>query len=50
MIFPIVVLAVKVADNILQIYLIADLVSAAVIPAVFLGLSNTYFWWMRDSM
>ncbi|CCG21944.1 Dur3 urea transporter [Candida orthopsilosis Co 90-125] len=47
MIFPIVVLAVKVADNILQIYLIADLVSAAVIPAAFLGLSNTYFWWMR---
>lgn len=35
MIFPIVVLAVKVADNILQIYLIADLVSAAVIPPYF---------------
>ena len=32
---PIVVLAVKVADNILQIYLIADLVSAAIIPSVF---------------
>ena len=47
MIFPIVVLAIKVANNILQIYLIADLVSAAVIPAVFLGLSNTYFWWLR---
>lgn len=43
---PIVVLAVKVADNILQIYLIADLVSAAVIPIVFLGLSDTYFWWL----
>ncbi|EDK45709.1 conserved hypothetical protein [Lodderomyces elongisporus NRRL YB-4239] len=44
---PIVVLAVKVADDILQIYLIADLVSAAIIPAVFLGLSNTYFWYLR---
>lgn len=43
---PIVVLAVKVADNILQIYLIADLVSAAVIPVVFLGLSDTYFWFL----
>lgn len=44
---PIVVLAVKVADNILQIYLIADLVSAAIIPAVFLGLSDTCFWYIR---
>ncbi|KAI5964240.1 uncharacterized protein KGF55_002182 [Candida pseudojiufengensis] len=44
---PIVVLAVKVADNILQIYLIADLVSAAVIPAVFLGLSTRFFWYLR---
>lgn len=46
-IVPIVVLAIKVADNILQIYLIADLVSAAIIPAVFLGLSDTYFWFLR---
>ncbi|RLV90482.1 hypothetical protein JA1_004518 [Spathaspora sp. JA1] len=46
-IIPIVVLAVKVADNILQIYLIADLVSAAIIPAVFLGLSEHYFWYLR---
>lgn len=44
---PIVVLAVKVADNVLQIYLIADLVSAAVIPPIFLGLSDAYFFWLR---
>ena len=44
---PIVVLAVKVADNILQIYLIADLVSAAIIPSVFLGLADTWFWYLR---
>ncbi|CAI5760046.1 unnamed protein product [Candida verbasci] len=44
---PIVVLAVTVANNILQIYLIADLVSAAVIPAIFLGLSDTFFWYLR---
>lgn len=44
---PIVVLAIKVADNILQIYLIADLVSAAIIPAVFLGLSDRLFWYLQ---
>ncbi|QFZ28892.1 putative urea active transporter [Clavispora lusitaniae] len=44
---PVVVLGVKVADNILQIYLIADLVSAAVIPALFLGLSDRFFWFLR---
>ncbi|KAG7664288.1 uncharacterized protein J8A68_002203 [[Candida] subhashii] len=44
---PIVVLAVKVADNILQIYLIADLVSAAIIPAIFLGLSDRLFWYIN---
>lgn len=44
---PTIVLAVKVADNVLQIYLIADLVSAAVIPAIFLGLSDRYFWFLR---
>lgn len=44
---PTVVLAIKVADDILQIYLIADLVSAAVIPAIFLGLSDHYFWYLR---
>lgn len=44
---PIIVLAVKVADDIMQIYLIADLVSAAIIPVIFLGLSDTYFWFLR---
>lgn len=44
---PIVVLAVKLVDDILKIYLIADLVSAAVIPAIFLGLSDSYFWFLR---
>ncbi|KAK6197386.1 putative urea/polyamine transporter [Scheffersomyces amazonensis] len=43
---PIVVLAVKVADSILQIYLIADLVSAAIIPSLFLGLSDSWFWYI----
>lgn len=46
-IVPIIVLAIKVADDILQIYLIADLVSAAIIPAVFLGLSDTLFYFLR---
>lgn len=44
---PTVVLAVKVANNILQIYLIADLVSAAIIPSIFLGLSDSYFWFLE---
>lgn len=44
---PSIVLAVKVADDILQIYLIADLVSAAIIPSIFLGLSDRYFWFLR---
>lgn len=44
---PIVVLALKVANSILQIYLIADLVSASIIPALFLGLSDTYFWFLN---
>lgn len=43
---PSIVLAVKVADNVLQIYLIADLVSAAIIPAIFLGLSDRCFWYI----
>lgn len=46
-IVPTVVLAIKVADDIMQIYLIADLVSAAVVPVVFLGLSDRYFWFVR---
>lgn len=44
---PCIVLAVKVADDILQIYLIADLVSAAIIPSVFLGLSDRGFWYLQ---
>lgn len=44
---PTIVLAVKVADNILQIYLIADLVSAAIIPSIFLGLSDSWFWYIQ---
>lgn len=44
---PTIVLALLVANNILQIYLIADLVSAAVIPSIFLGLSDRWFWFLR---
>lgn len=44
---PTIVLAVKVANNVLQIYLIADLVSAAVIPSIFLGLSDRCFWFIH---
>lgn len=44
---PTIVLAVKVANNILQIYLIADLVSAAIIPSIFLGLSDDWFWYLQ---
>lgn len=44
---PIVVLAVLVADDILQVYLIADMLSAAIIPVLFLGLSDKYFWFLR---
>lgn len=43
---PTIVLALKVS-NILQIYLIADLVSAAVIPSIFLGLSDSWFWFLQ---
>lgn len=46
-IVPIVVLALVVADDILKIYLIADLVSASVIPLVFLGLSDRYFYMLN---
>lgn len=41
---PVVVLALK-APSILQIYLISDLVSAAVIPILCLGLSERCYWW-----
>ncbi|KAH7176279.1 hypothetical protein EDB81DRAFT_34311 [Dactylonectria macrodidyma] len=43
-IIPVVVLALK-APSILQIYLITDLVSAATIPVLVLGLINKFYWW-----
>ncbi|CAM1501664.1 Fc.00g036480.m01.CDS01 [Cosmosporella sp. VM-42] len=43
-IIPTVVLALK-APSILQIYLITDLVSAATIPVLVMGLSDTLYWW-----
>lgn len=43
-IIPVVVLALK-APSILQIYLISDLVSAATIPILCLGLSERFYWW-----
>ncbi|KAI0172388.1 hypothetical protein GGR52DRAFT_403307 [Hypoxylon sp. FL1284] len=43
-IFPVVVLALK-APSILQIYLISDLLSAATIPVLMIGLSERFYWW-----
>lgn len=43
-IIPVVVLALK-APSILQIYLITDLVSAATIPVLCLGLIKRFYWW-----
>jgi Na+/proline symporter len=43
-IVPVVVLALK-APSILQIYLISDLVSAATIPVLVIGLSRRAYWW-----
>ncbi|KAJ9160511.1 Urea transporter [Coniochaeta hoffmannii] len=43
-IIPTVVLALK-APSILQIYLISDLVSAATIPVLVIGLSRRAYWW-----
>ncbi|KAG4222120.1 hypothetical protein PC116_g29405 [Phytophthora cactorum] len=43
-IIPVVVLALK-APSILQIYLISDLLSAATIPVLILGLSERFYWW-----
>ncbi|OTB07314.1 hypothetical protein M426DRAFT_71733 [Hypoxylon sp. CI-4A] len=43
-IIPTVVLALK-APSILQIYLISDLLSAATIPVLMLGLSERFYWW-----
>ncbi|KAI5867727.1 hypothetical protein GGS23DRAFT_593014 [Durotheca rogersii] len=43
-IIPVVVLALE-APSILQIYLISDLLSAATIPVLVLGLSERFYWW-----
>ncbi|KAI1176356.1 hypothetical protein F4777DRAFT_546726 [Nemania sp. FL0916] len=43
-IFPVAVLALK-APGILQIYLISDLLSAATIPVLIVGLSDRCYWW-----
>ena len=43
-IIPVVVLALK-AESILQIYLISDLLSAATIPVLCLGLNDRLYWW-----
>jgi len=42
--FPVVVIAIK-APSILQIYLITDLVSAATIPCLVIGLSDRFYLW-----
>ncbi|KAL2269431.1 hypothetical protein VTJ83DRAFT_1615 [Remersonia thermophila] len=41
---PVVVLAIR-APSILQIYLISDLISAATIPVLVLGLSDVFYFW-----
>ena len=43
-IFPVVVVALKSPD-ILQVYLISDLVSASSIPVLVIGLSDKCYWW-----
>ncbi|KAI9733371.1 MAG: hypothetical protein M1834_003455 [Cirrosporium novae-zelandiae] len=43
-IIPVIVVALK-SPSILQIYLISDLVSAAVVPCLVIGLSNKCWWW-----
>lgn len=43
-IFPVVVVALKSPD-ILQVYLISDLVSASSIPVLVIGLSDSCYWW-----
>jgi Na+/proline symporter len=42
-IFPVVVLALK-QPSILRIFLISDLVSSSVIPVLFIGLSDKFYW------
>ncbi|KAK3365424.1 hypothetical protein B0H63DRAFT_540116, partial [Podospora didyma] len=41
---PVVVIAIQ-APSILQIFLISDLVSAATIPVLVIGLSDACYWW-----
>lgn len=43
-IFPVVVVALKSPD-ILQVYLISDLISASSIPVLVIGLSDRCYWW-----
>ncbi|KAF4984442.1 hypothetical protein FZEAL_405 [Fusarium zealandicum] len=43
-IVPVIVLALK-APSILQIYLITDLISAATIPVLVIGLVDKFYWW-----
>lgn len=43
-IIPVIVVALR-AENILQIFLISDLLSAATIPVLCLGLSDRLYWW-----
>ncbi|USP82822.1 transporter [Curvularia clavata] len=44
LIFPVVVVALRSPD-ILQIFLISDLVSAAVVPCLVIGLSERFYWY-----
>ncbi|KAI2632772.1 hypothetical protein GGS21DRAFT_141739 [Xylaria nigripes] len=43
-IIPVAVLALK-TPGILQIYLVSDLLAAATIPVLILGLSDRFYWW-----
>ena len=43
-IFPIVVLALK-SPSVLQIFLISDLISSALIPVLVIGLCDRFYWW-----
>lgn len=44
LIVPVVVVALRSPD-ILQIFLVSDLVSAAVVPCLVIGLSDRFYWW-----
>ncbi|KAI1432443.1 hypothetical protein GGR50DRAFT_688975 [Xylaria sp. CBS 124048] len=43
-IIPVAVVALK-APGILQVYLISDLLAAATIPVLIIGLSDRFYWW-----